>query len=84
LSEVRTKKMPNLGMPELGVILALVLLVFGPKKLPEIARGLGQGIKEFKQAMQEVFSSEEPSAPTRPDAAAPPERSIQDRGEAGR
>jgi TatA/E family protein of Tat protein translocase len=77
-------------MPELGVILALVLLVFGPKKLPEIARGLGQGIKEFKQAMQEAFSGEEPSAPARPDAASPPEThrtaesSVQDRGEAGR
>jgi sec-independent protein translocase protein TatA len=76
--------MPTLGMPELGVILALILLVFGPKRLPEIARGLGQGIKEFKQAMQEAFSGEEPSAPARPDAAAPPDRSLQDRGEAGR
>jgi sec-independent protein translocase protein TatA len=48
-----------MGVPELLVILALMLLVFGPKQLPEIARGLGQGIKEFKQAMQDVFGVEE-------------------------
>jgi sec-independent protein translocase protein TatA len=51
--------MPHIGMPELFVILALMLLVFGPRKLPEIARGLGQGIQEFKQAMRDTFSVEQ-------------------------
>ena len=55
--------MPHIGVPELLVILALMLLVFGPKQLPEIARGLGQGIKEFKQAMQDVFGGEESPRP---------------------
>jgi sec-independent protein translocase protein TatA len=50
-------------MPELFVILALMLLVFGPKKLPEIARGIGQGIQEFKHAMRDAF--EGGSAPAR-------------------
>src|SRR5437762_5809549 len=54
--------MPHIGTPELFVILALMLLVFGPRKLPEIARGFGQGIKEFKQAMRDTFSGEEPPA----------------------
>jgi sec-independent protein translocase protein TatA len=40
----------NLGGTELVLILAVALLVFGGKKLPELARGLGQGIREFKQA----------------------------------
>jgi len=41
----------NLSPIDLVVILALVLLVFGPKKLPELAKGLGSAITEFKSAM---------------------------------
>ncbi len=44
----------NLGGGEIILILALVLILFGAKKLPELARGLGQGIKEFKKATKEV------------------------------
>ena len=40
----------NLGMPELIIILVVVLLLFGAKRLPELARGLGKGIQEFKSA----------------------------------
>jgi len=40
----------NLGGGEIILILAIVLILFGAKKLPELARGLGQGIKEFKKA----------------------------------
>ena len=40
----------NLGGGEIILILALVLILFGAKKLPELARGLGTGIKEFKKA----------------------------------
>lgn len=39
---------------EVVVILAVVLVLFGAKKLPELARGLGQGIKEFKKATRDV------------------------------
>ena len=39
---------------EIVLILAVVLILFGAKKLPELARGLGQGIKEFKKATNEV------------------------------
>ncbi len=42
--------MPNLGVPELLIILFVVVLLFGARKLPELARGLGQGIREFKKA----------------------------------
>ena len=42
-----------LGAPELIVIVVLVLLLFGGKKIPELIRGLGKGIKEFKNASKE-------------------------------
>ena len=44
----------NLGGGEIILILAVVLLLFGAKKLPELAKGLGQGIKEFKKATRDV------------------------------
>ena len=43
-----------LGWPEIVAILAVVLLLFGAKKLPELAKGLGKGINEFKKASREV------------------------------
>ena len=45
-----------LGGWEIVLILAVVLILFGAKKLPELAKGLGQGIKEFKKASNEVTS----------------------------
>ncbi len=41
------------SMPELLVILAIIVLLFGAKKIPELAKGLGSGIKNFKKAMKE-------------------------------
>jgi sec-independent protein translocase protein TatA len=49
--------MGNLGPTELLVILAIALLVFGPKKLPEFGRGIGQAMKEFKNAQHELTES---------------------------
>jgi sec-independent protein translocase protein TatA len=43
-----------IGMWETVALLAVVLLLFGAKKLPELARGLGQGIKEFKNGSRET------------------------------
>jgi sec-independent protein translocase protein TatA len=43
-----------LGGWEIVLILAVVLIIFGAKKLPELAKGLGTGIKEFKKATREV------------------------------
>ena len=42
------------GIQELLIILAIILLFFGPKKLPELAKSFGKGIKEFKNASKEV------------------------------
>ncbi len=43
----------GMGLPELAVILVLALLVFGPKKLPEIGRSLGKAIRSFQDASKE-------------------------------
>jgi len=45
--------MGSLGFPELLLILIITLLVFGGKRLPEMARGLGAGIRDFKRALQD-------------------------------
>ena len=44
--------MGSIGVPELFLILFIVLLVFGGKRLPDMARGLGAGIRDFKRALQ--------------------------------
>ncbi|MBU1486768.1 twin-arginine translocase TatA/TatE family subunit [bacterium] len=44
----------GIGMQELIVIFVVVLLVFGPKKLPDIGKALGRGLREFKKAANEV------------------------------
>jgi sec-independent protein translocase protein TatA len=44
----------SIGMPELLIILLVILLLFGAKRLPELARGLGKGIREFKNATKHV------------------------------
>jgi sec-independent protein translocase protein TatA len=43
----------NLGVPELLIILAVVLLVFGSTRLPKLARSMGQASKEFKKGLEE-------------------------------
>jgi sec-independent protein translocase protein TatA len=47
----------SLGMPELIVIFVIALVVFGPRKLPELGRSLGRGIAEFKKATNELQST---------------------------
>ncbi|MBQ9556342.1 MAG: twin-arginine translocase TatA/TatE family subunit [Muribaculaceae bacterium] len=44
----------NLGTGEIILIVAVILLLFGGKKIPELMRGIGKGVKSFKQGMNEV------------------------------
>jgi Tat protein translocase TatB subunit len=44
----------NIGFPELLIILAIALLVFGPKKLPEVSKSLGRAIREFRRTSDEI------------------------------
>ena len=67
----------NLGGPDLIIILVIVLLLFGAKKLPELARGLGQAVKEFSKAKDE-FESEI----TRPPVIDPPKHLEEPKAEA--
>jgi len=47
----------GIGFPELIIILVVALIVFGPKKLPELAKALGKGMAEFKKATHEIKES---------------------------
>jgi sec-independent protein translocase protein TatA len=51
-----------MGAPELLIVLGVVVLLFGAKKLPDLARSIGRSTTEFKKGMQES-STDEPSAP---------------------
>ena len=46
--------LPSIGIPELIVILTIALIVFGPRKLPELGRSLGRSLNEFKRASNEL------------------------------
>lgn len=72
----------QIGMSELLVILVIVLLVFGPRKLPELARGIGKAMNEFKRAADDVkqelqIDYDRPVRPQAPPAVAPPSNPTQ-------
>ena len=65
-----------IGMWETVAILAVVLILFGARKLPELARGLGSGIKEFRKATREVNEDLHKVFEEDDTAAPPPQRKI--------
>ena len=54
--------MPQLGVPELLIILVIIVLVFGVGKLPQIGKALGQGIREFREGTQGLGEEDTPEA----------------------
>ena len=52
--------MANVGPLELGVVLIIVLVVFGPKRLPELGQSLGRGMREFKSSLSGDAKEEDP------------------------
>ena len=57
------------SMPELLIVLAIVVLLFGAKKIPDLAKGMGKGIKDFKKAIKE--DEEEPKEIAKNDEEVP-------------
>jgi sec-independent protein translocase protein TatA len=55
--------MPNLGPMELVIVLAIALLVLGPKRLPDAGRSIGRGMREFKESLRGVDEPAELPAP---------------------
>ena len=62
--------MGRIGLGELIVIFAIVLIVFGSKKLPDLARGLGEAIRGFKAAVKESERNDAPKPPASTDRKA--------------
>lgn len=62
--------MPNVGPFELAIVLIIALIVFGPKRLPELGRSLGKGIREFRGSLS--GESHESHEPERTEAIEPP------------
>ena len=62
--------MPEIGITGLVVILIVALLVFGPKRLPEMGRSLGRGMREFKDSIS--GKDDEPELPPSADDTRPP------------
>ncbi len=65
--------MPFIGPWEIALILAIVLIIFGPKKLPQLAKSIGDSIKQYKDASSGKTSTE----PTQPQPAQQPSQPVQ-------
>ena len=75
--------MGNIGFPELLVILVVAFLCLGPRRLPELARALGEAIRAFRQAIESgtgdrAYTPKLPAEDAPPSPVEPPERSTTD------
>ena len=59
--------MPNIGPLEIAIVLVIVLIIFGPKRLPELGKSMGKGIRDFRGAMSGEHDEEDPT-PAQPPA----------------
>ena len=56
----------DIGFREILLILLIILILFGAKRIPEMMKAMGQGVKEFKKAAKDIQSDDEPTTPTPP------------------
>ena len=59
----------GVGFPELLIVLVIALIVLGPKKLPEVGRSLGRGMREFKDSISGITGDDDDEAPRKLDNA---------------
>ena len=74
MNAIDTQLLAFLGWPEIIGILLVLLLLFGAKKLPELAKGLGKGINEFRKASREVQDELQRAVEEEPPRSPPPPR----------
>ncbi|HEX5608571.1 MAG TPA: twin-arginine translocase TatA/TatE family subunit [Solirubrobacterales bacterium] len=65
--------MPNIGPMEIGIVLVIALVVFGPKRLPELGKSLGKGIREFRGSIGGEKDEPAIEAPAKPAPVAKPQ-----------
>ena len=74
--------MPTIGWPELVILLVVVLIVFGPGKLPDIGNAIGRGVREFRKASNDLEDSiRGETKPSQAPTPAPPPAPTNDQGE---
>ena len=61
IKEMSQMGLGSIGVPSMILIIVLALIIFGPKKLPEIGKATGQTLKEFKNSAQEVMTDDDNS-----------------------
>jgi sec-independent protein translocase protein TatA len=69
--------MPNIGPLEIAVVLIIVLIIFGPKRLPELGQSMGRGIREFKNSISGDKDQDSPEEQRRELQASEPESKSQ-------
>lgn len=70
--------MPNIGPMEIAIVLIIALIVFGPKRLPELGKSLGKGIREFRGTIGGDKSEPDPPPPLEPAPVRGPVTSAED------
>jgi sec-independent protein translocase protein TatA len=71
--------MPNIGPLEIIVVLVIVLIIFGPKRLPDLGRSLGRGMREFKDSVKGGGEEKTPELPPAEDETTAAETRERDR-----
>jgi sec-independent protein translocase protein TatA len=69
----------NIGLPEILVVLVIALIIFGPKRLPELGRSVGKGIREFRASIsgEHDEDSEPPAKPAQIEGAEKPSEPVE-------